>query len=215
MIPSEQLLNNHAAETFRDYNTEQMIQVLPPQNKHQVCLIWGCSTLFLAITSILFYNLKKKKKVIFCTLMSSGNFGWNDRTMYNRMHAYFHFITPHSSFTHPPLISTYLTLAWPPQHILTSLSIIGFDHQTRWGWWEWVFGPPWQPSDCLWSHPPGGHLYSLRWWWAWVWCGAFQVCYTVIMWINILFFLCIWGFSHMHTGREKKTFFSWWDEMRS
>lgn len=101
LIPSEQLLNNHAAETFRDYNTEQMIQVLPPQNKHQVCLIWGCSTLFLAITSILFYNLKKKKKVIFCTLMSSGNFGWNDRTMYNRMHAYFHFITPHSSFTPP------------------------------------------------------------------------------------------------------------------
>jgi len=38
LIPSEQLLNNHAAETFRDYNTEQMIQVLSPQHKHQVLI---------------------------------------------------------------------------------------------------------------------------------------------------------------------------------
>lgn len=38
LIPSEQLLNNHAAETFRDYNTEQMIQVLPPHQKHQVLI---------------------------------------------------------------------------------------------------------------------------------------------------------------------------------
>jgi len=38
LIPNEQLLNNHAAETFRDYNTEQMIQVLSPHNKHQVLI---------------------------------------------------------------------------------------------------------------------------------------------------------------------------------
>lgn len=38
LIPTEQLLNNHAAETFRDYNTEQMIQVLSPHNKHQVLI---------------------------------------------------------------------------------------------------------------------------------------------------------------------------------
>jgi len=38
LIPSEQLLNNHAAETFRDYNTDQMIQVLSPHNKHQVLI---------------------------------------------------------------------------------------------------------------------------------------------------------------------------------
>lgn len=36
LIPNEQLLNNAAAETFREYNTEQMIQVQSPHNKHQV-----------------------------------------------------------------------------------------------------------------------------------------------------------------------------------
>jgi capping protein alpha len=39
LIPNEQLLNNHAAETFRDYNTEQMIQVVSPAaSKHQVLI---------------------------------------------------------------------------------------------------------------------------------------------------------------------------------
>lgn len=38
LIPNEALLNNHAAETFRDYNTEQMIQVVSPQHKHQVLI---------------------------------------------------------------------------------------------------------------------------------------------------------------------------------
>lgn len=36
LIPNEQLLNNVAADTFREYNTEQMIHVASPGNKHQV-----------------------------------------------------------------------------------------------------------------------------------------------------------------------------------
>lgn len=36
LIPDERLLNNAAAETFREYNTEQMVQVTSPHNKHQV-----------------------------------------------------------------------------------------------------------------------------------------------------------------------------------
>jgi len=38
LIPNEQLLNNAAPETFREYNTEQMIQVTSPHNKHQVLI---------------------------------------------------------------------------------------------------------------------------------------------------------------------------------
>jgi capping protein alpha len=36
LLPNPQLLNNTAAETFREYNTEQMVQVNSPNNKHQV-----------------------------------------------------------------------------------------------------------------------------------------------------------------------------------
>jgi len=38
LIPNESLLNDHAAETFREYNTEQMLQVTPPGGKHQVLI---------------------------------------------------------------------------------------------------------------------------------------------------------------------------------
>jgi len=38
LLPNEALLNNTAAETFREYNTEQMIQVNIPNNKHQVLI---------------------------------------------------------------------------------------------------------------------------------------------------------------------------------
>jgi len=38
LIPNESLLNNAAPETFREYNTEQMLQVQSPNNKHQVLI---------------------------------------------------------------------------------------------------------------------------------------------------------------------------------
>lgn len=38
LLPNESLLNNTAAETFREYNTEQMVQVNSPNNKHQVLI---------------------------------------------------------------------------------------------------------------------------------------------------------------------------------
>jgi len=38
LIPKESLLNDVAAETFREYNTEQMVQVNSPGNKHQVLI---------------------------------------------------------------------------------------------------------------------------------------------------------------------------------
>lgn len=38
LLPNEQLLNNVADETFREYNTEQMLQVVSPNNKHQVLI---------------------------------------------------------------------------------------------------------------------------------------------------------------------------------
>lgn len=38
LLPNEALLNNTAAETFREYNTEQMLQVNSPNNKHQVLI---------------------------------------------------------------------------------------------------------------------------------------------------------------------------------
>jgi len=38
LVPDEQLLNRAAPETFRRYNTEQMLQVESPNNKHQVLI---------------------------------------------------------------------------------------------------------------------------------------------------------------------------------
>jgi len=38
LLPNEQLLNSTAADTFREYNTEQMVQVNSPNNKHQVLI---------------------------------------------------------------------------------------------------------------------------------------------------------------------------------
>jgi len=38
LLPNEQLLNKTALETFREYNTEQMVQVASPKNKHQVLI---------------------------------------------------------------------------------------------------------------------------------------------------------------------------------
>jgi len=38
LLPNEQLLNSTAAETFREYNTEQMVQVNSPNNRHQVLI---------------------------------------------------------------------------------------------------------------------------------------------------------------------------------
>eukprot|EP01110_Echinostelium_bisporum_P004797 TRINITY_DN21887_c0_g1_i1.p1 TRINITY_DN21887_c0_g1~~TRINITY_DN21887_c0_g1_i1.p1 ORF type:complete len:286 (-),score=135.62 TRINITY_DN21887_c0_g1_i1:246-1103(-) len=38
LLPNEQLLNNVAADTFREYNTEQMIHVNSPGNKHIVLI---------------------------------------------------------------------------------------------------------------------------------------------------------------------------------
>jgi len=38
LLPNEQILNSTAAETFREYNTEQMVQVNSPNHKHQVLI---------------------------------------------------------------------------------------------------------------------------------------------------------------------------------
>jgi len=38
LLPSESLLNSTAHATFREYNTEQMVQVNSPGNKHQVVI---------------------------------------------------------------------------------------------------------------------------------------------------------------------------------
>jgi len=38
LLPNEQLLNNIAADTFKEYNTEQMVLVNSPNNKHQVLI---------------------------------------------------------------------------------------------------------------------------------------------------------------------------------
>jgi len=38
LLPNESILNSSAPETFREYNTEQMLQVTSPNNKHQVLI---------------------------------------------------------------------------------------------------------------------------------------------------------------------------------
>jgi len=38
LLPNEALLNSSAPETFRKYNTEQMVQVTSPNHKHQVLI---------------------------------------------------------------------------------------------------------------------------------------------------------------------------------
>lgn len=38
LLPNEQLLNSTAGETFREYNTEQMVQVNSPNHRHQVLI---------------------------------------------------------------------------------------------------------------------------------------------------------------------------------